>query len=42
MILHFDNLYAEETEAVNSRAALSASVTKLIPILGDIKLEARL
>jgi hypothetical protein len=37
-----DSLYAEALEAVKSRAALSASSSELISILGDIKSESRL
>jgi hypothetical protein len=40
--LLFASLYAEAIEAVKSRAALSASTTELISILGDINSEARL
>jgi hypothetical protein len=42
VILHVDSLYAEAIEAVNSRAALSASTPEFISILGDINSEARL
>jgi hypothetical protein len=42
VILLVDSLYAEATEAVKSRAALSASTPDFIYILGDIKFEARL
>jgi hypothetical protein len=42
VIILVDNLYAEATEAVKERAALSASTSELISILGDIKFEARL
>jgi hypothetical protein len=42
VILHVDSLYAEATEAVKSRAALSASTPDFISILRDIKFEARL
>jgi hypothetical protein len=35
-------LYSEATEAVKSRAALSASTPELISILGDINSEAML
>jgi hypothetical protein len=37
-----DSLYAEATEALKSRAALSASTHDLISIRGDINSEARL
>jgi hypothetical protein len=37
-----ENLYAEAVKAVKSRAALSASTSELISILGDINSEARL
>jgi hypothetical protein len=37
-----DNLYAEATEAVKSRASLSVSTPELILIPGDINSEARL
>jgi hypothetical protein len=36
------SLYAEGTESVKSRAALSASTPELISILGDINSEAGL
>jgi hypothetical protein len=42
LTLLVDNLYADAIEAVNSRAALSASTPVLIYNLGDIKSEARL
>jgi hypothetical protein len=42
VILLVDSLYAVATEAVKSRAALSASTPELILILGDISSEARL
>jgi hypothetical protein len=35
------SLYAEATEEVKSRAALSASIPELILILGDINSKAR-
>jgi hypothetical protein len=41
LALLVENRYAEAMEAVNSCATLSASVPKLISVLGDIKLEAR-
>jgi hypothetical protein len=37
-----ESLYTKAIEAVKSQAALSASSPKLIWILGEIKLEARL
>jgi hypothetical protein len=40
VILLVASLYAEAIEAVNSRAALSASIPELISSLGDIKFEA--
>jgi hypothetical protein len=40
--LQVDNVNAEEIEPVKSRAALSASVSKLISILGFITSEAGL
>jgi hypothetical protein len=40
VILLVDSLYVEAIEAVNARAALSASTPKLISILGYIKFEA--
>jgi hypothetical protein len=40
VILFVGSLYAEATEAVKSRAALSASTAELISILGDINFEA--
>jgi hypothetical protein len=42
VILLVDSLYAEATEAVKSRATLSASNPDFISVLGDIKFEARL
>jgi hypothetical protein len=42
VIFLVDSLYVEATEAVKSRAALSASTPDFISILGDIKFEARL
>jgi hypothetical protein len=42
LTLLVENLYAEATEAVKSRAALSASTPELLSILGDIISEARL
>jgi hypothetical protein len=38
----FDSIYAEAVEAEKSLAALSTSVHKLISILEDTKIEARL
>jgi hypothetical protein len=37
-----NSLYAEATEAVKLHIALSASSSKVISILGDIKFNARL
>lgn len=42
MIFPIDNLNTEALEAVNSRAALSATFTELISVLGDVKLELKL
>jgi hypothetical protein len=42
VILLLDRLYAEAIEAVNSRAALSASSPESVSILGEIYSEARL
>jgi hypothetical protein len=42
VILLVDSLYAEEIEAVKSRAVLSASASDVISILGDNNSEARL
>ena len=39
VILLVDSLYAEAIEAVKSRAALSASSSELIWILGEISFE---
>jgi hypothetical protein len=42
IILLVDNLYAEATEAIKSRAALLASTPELISTLDDINSEAML
>jgi hypothetical protein len=42
VILHVDSLYVDAIEAVESRAALSASFPEFMPILNDIEFEARL
>jgi hypothetical protein len=42
VILYFDILYADATEDLKARTALSASTSKLSSTLSDIRFEARL